>query len=1481
MFLTKTHKKTAKRTFVSAGSIFAFSLSFFYFLLLTMLNGAQFNMVNFPIALAAPDQELTYHGKLTDTLGLAVSNGDYDFTLTIYDQATGGTCLWTARGTCGTPASKSLTVTNGIFITTLGESGDNPLDISFDANYYLEVQIGTNSPMSPRRKITPTGFALNAHRLNGLTAENYIDTSATAQTKEGDLTLNGDLAVDGILYDSSGDAGNNGQILSTTASGTNWIDAPSGGGSSTFLGLTDTPSSYTANQFVRVNAAGTALEFVSPPTDTLANLSCASNQVPQWNGSAWVCATISGVGGTVYLSYGTAALPSLTFTSDPNTGIFHSGSVNDNFSLTAAGISQMTIGAGGVTIPTLTATTANITTNNTTTTTLGAGSVSAPALAFTGYSADTGLYSVGTDSMGFAAAGINQMTVNTSGVTIPTLTATTANITTNNTTTTTLGAGSVSAPALAFTGYSADTGLYSVGTDSMGFAAAGINQMTVNTSGVTIPTLTATTATITTNNSTTAVMGNGTVALPSMTFTGDTDTGLYHSIVNTIGFSAAGTNQMTVNTSGVTIPTLSVTTNLSLTNPFANTQGSVTAPSYTFNGFAGTGMYLPVANAIGFSANGVNQMTVNTSGVTIPTLSVTSSLNLTNPLVNTQGSVAAPSYTFTGYTGTGLYLAGANALGFSAAGTNRMTVNASGVTIPTLTATTANITTANSTTNVAGQGNVSAPSYTFTSYLGTGMYLPAANAIGFSAAGTNQMTVNTSGVSIPALSVTTSLSLTNPLVMMQGSAAVPSYTFSAYTGTGLYLAGANAIGFSAAGTNQMTVNISGVTIPTLTATTANITTLNPTIVYGALGSAAAPTYTFNNDGSNTGIYRSWVDQIGFSADGTNQMTVGTSGVGITTLTATTANVTNLNPTIVYGALGSASAPTYTFNNDGSNTGIYRSWVDQMGFVADGVSQMTIGTTGVTIPTLTATTATITNFAPSSVKTGNGSAAAPAYTFSGDTATGMYYTPVNNLGFAAAGVNQMTVNTSGVTIPTLNATTANVTNLNPTIIYGSLGSVSAPTYTFNNDGSNTGIYRSFVDTIGFSADGTNQMTVGPSGVGITTLNATTANITTLNPTIVYGALGSAAAPTYTFNNDGSNTGIYRSWVDQMGFVADGVSQMTIGTTGVTVYNTLYPGTDATYNLGSGSYRWNTVYAANGTINTSDITLKENINDLSYGLDEVLAITPISFNWKDSALGTQKKIGFSAQELQNIIPEVVKKADNGTLGVYYSDLIPVAFNAIKEQNALIKTNTNDLTTKATATSLSELQQITNAQYGEVKSDFDDLQGDVEANTTDIAIIKTNMDAMQTGLDILTLIGATDYVTIEKLLTIDPDKIIFANKEGDVTIAGVLTTDKIITKELTTQRIIVDDNVTEKNDDTKANAASVGTATIASGEKEVVVETTALSKDSRVFVTANSKMEGNTYYVEKNYDKGRFTITIDHISDDGDVKFDWFIVGTEDAN
>jgi Chaperone of endosialidase len=111
---------------------------------------------------------------------------------------------------------------------------------------------------------------------------------------------------------------------------------------------------------------------------------------------------------------------------------------------------------------------------------------------------------------------------------------------------------------------------------------------------------------------------------------------------------------------------------------------------------------------------------------------------------------------------------------------------------------------------------------------------------------------------------------------------------------------------------------------------------------------------------------------------------------------------------------------------------------------------------------------------------------------------------------------------------------------------------------------------------------------------------------------------------------------------------------------------YPWTDNTKTLGNGGKRWTSVYAINGTIQTSDRRLKTNIKPLKYGLDEVLQMKPVSYSWKSDL--NSKKIGLIAQEIQDLVPEVITVDE--TLGMNYAELVPVLINAIQEQEQKIK-------------------------------------------------------------------------------------------------------------------------------------------------------------------------------------------------------------------
>lgn len=120
----------------------------------------------------------------------------------------------------------------------------------------------------------------------------------------------------------------------------------------------------------------------------------------------------------------------------------------------------------------------------------------------------------------------------------------------------------------------------------------------------------------------------------------------------------------------------------------------------------------------------------------------------------------------------------------------------------------------------------------------------------------------------------------------------------------------------------------------------------------------------------------------------------------------------------------------------------------------------------------------------------------------------------------------------------------------------------------------------------------------------------------------------------------------------------------------VASNILPAATNTYNLGSATYRWSTIYS-NNALNTSDARLKKNISKLNYGLYEVMNMRPVSYYWKDNS-EKARKIGFLAQELRNVIPEVVVGDETKeNLAVNYIELIPVLVKAIQEQQQQIET------------------------------------------------------------------------------------------------------------------------------------------------------------------------------------------------------------------
>ncbi len=91
-------------------------------------------------------------------------------------------------------------------------------------------------------------------------------------------------------------------------------------------------------------------------------------------------------------------------------------------------------------------------------------------------------------------------------------------------------------------------------------------------------------------------------------------------------------------------------------------------------------------------------------------------------------------------------------------------------------------------------------------------------------------------------------------------------------------------------------------------------------------------------------------------------------------------------------------------------------------------------------------------------------------------------------------------------------------------------------------------------------------------------------------------------------------------------------------------------------------------ANAFYYTSDIRLKENIGSLQNSLSRILELEGISYKLKDE---TETKLGFSAQQVKEIFPELVKEDKDGTLSLDAIGLIAPLIEAMKEQQEEINT------------------------------------------------------------------------------------------------------------------------------------------------------------------------------------------------------------------
>jgi hypothetical protein len=177
------------------------------------------------VAGVEPSPFMNYQGVLRDA-SEAPLDGDYDMTFRFWDAETGGNeILVDAHLAAGTG---DVPVSGGLFNVQMGSGavsdGSGPgtygsLDLVFGDHdeVWLAIEI-EGEHLTPRIPLSSVAYALNADRLDGMDASDYLDTSATPQTKAGNLTVNGQVTI-------TGGSPGSGKVLTSDGSGlASWQD---------------------------------------------------------------------------------------------------------------------------------------------------------------------------------------------------------------------------------------------------------------------------------------------------------------------------------------------------------------------------------------------------------------------------------------------------------------------------------------------------------------------------------------------------------------------------------------------------------------------------------------------------------------------------------------------------------------------------------------------------------------------------------------------------------------------------------------------------------------------------------------------------------------------------------------------------------------------------------------------------------------------------------------------------------------------------------------------------------------------------------------------------------------------------------------------------------------------------------------------------------------------------------------------------------
>jgi hypothetical protein len=359
--------------------------------------------------------------------------------------------------------------------------------------------------------------------------------------------------------------------------------------------------------------------------------------------------------------------------------------------------------------------------------------------------------------------------------------------------------------------------------------------------------------------------------------------------------------------------------------------------------------------------------------------------------------------------------------------------------------------------------------------------------------------------------------------------------------------------------------------------------------------------------------------------------------------------------------------------------------------------------------------TFTNISVSGVATfGAGTVSLPSITTTGDTNTGIFFPAADTIAFTEGGVESMRIDSSGnvgigASIPSQKLVVAQGTKATTAVVTNIVGMQTTDASTF-------GLFvRQKLDAT--AANRWMGLTSFDNGVGAANLilqdlggnvgieNTSPSSYNGIADNLVVGSTGAngitiVSGTTSTGNlffGDGtSGTDAYRGYMqyehtsDYLAFGTAATERMRIDSSGntfiggTTGFGRLVVNASASdiylgYNGATKQFAVDgagQIYAQFTTITSlSDRRAKENIKPIQYGLNEILKLNPVTFNFiAYPQFGPT--YGFIAQEVEPLLPELVgnekdNKAEDGTpyKTLKMGDMLPVMVKAIQELKATV--------------------------------------------------------------------------------------------------------------------------------------------------------------------------------------------------------------------